>query len=102
MSKVKLKPCSVCGVMPVFELWASGRTICAIRCNNPDRPDSCDIPFYYSRSSSFEEAIIKWNAYQSGGEIYEKVNEAWNTGHTENLSRTSENAPNSGENNSSE
>ena len=102
MSKVKLKPCSVCGVMPVFELWASGRTICAIRCNNPDRPDSCDIPFYYSRSSSFEEAIIKWNAYQSGGEIYEKVNEAWNTRYTENLSRTSENAPNSGENNSSE
>ena len=59
MSKVKLKPCSVCGVMPVFELWASGGTICAIRCNNPDRPDSCDIPFYYSRSNNSDEAIIK-------------------------------------------
>ena len=62
MSKVKLKPCSVCGVMPVFELWASGGTICAIRCNNPDRPDSCDIPFYYSRSNNSDEAIIKWNS----------------------------------------
>ena len=100
MSKVKLKPCSVCGVMPVFEYWASGRMIYAVRCNNPDRPDSCDIPFYYSRSSSFEEAIIKWNAYQDGGEIYEKVNEAWNTRYTENPSKASENAPNSGGNNS--
>lgn len=102
MSKVKLKPCSVCGVEPVFEYWASGRMIYAVRCNNPDRPDSCSIPFYYSRSRSSYEATVKWNAYQDGGEIYEKVNEAWNTGHTENLSRTSENAPKSKGNNLSE
>ena len=80
MSKIKLKPCSVCGVMPVIESWASDRMIFAIRCNNPDRPDSCDIPFYYSRSKSPYDAIIKWNAYQDGGEIYEKVNEVWDKG----------------------
>lgn len=88
MNKIKLKPCSTCGVMPVIECWASGETIYAIRCNNPDRPDSCDIPFYYSRSRSPCEATVKWNAYQDGGEIYEKVNEAWENEQMENTVRS--------------
>lgn len=60
----RLKPCKTCGVMPVLEHWASGGPVFAVRCNNPDRPDSCDEGFYISKSRNPEKAIQKWNEYQ--------------------------------------
>lgn len=60
----KLKPCKTCGVKPVVETWASGGLKFAIRCDNPNRPESCSIPFYLSISKSKDEAINKWNEYQ--------------------------------------
>ena len=84
MNKNKVKPCSTCGVMPVIECWSSGGFRVAVRCNNPDRPDSCDIPFYYSISNNPDEAVARWNEYQKKGEIYEQVKQAWE--HREKLS----------------
>lgn len=37
----------------------------AVRCDNPDRPDSCDMAFYYSVCRNPEDAIRKWNAWQT-------------------------------------
>lgn len=61
----RLKPCKTCGIKPVLEHWTSGGSMFAVRCNNPDRPDSCDGGFYYSMCRNPEEAIDKWNEYQS-------------------------------------
>ncbi len=36
----------------------------AVRCDNPDRPESCDRAFYYSMCRNPGEAIRKWNEYQ--------------------------------------
>lgn len=36
----------------------------AVRCNNPDRPKSCDKAFYYSMCHDHDEAIEKWDEYQ--------------------------------------
>ena len=66
MSK-RLIPCKNCGVEPVMEYWYSGGLNVAVRCNNPNRPDSCDDAFYYSRSNAPKEAIRKWNEFQNGG-----------------------------------
>lgn len=60
----KLKPCKTCGVKPVLEHWSSGGPMYAVRCDNPDRPDSCSDAFDYSKSRNPEEAIKKWNEYQ--------------------------------------
>lgn len=60
----RIKACNTCGVKPVIEHWASGGSRFAVRCDNPDRPDSCDRAFYYSISNSKEEAIRKWNEFQ--------------------------------------
>ena len=57
MNKNKVKPCSTCGVMPEIEYWSSGGLRVAVRCNNPGRPDSCDIPFYYSINNNPDEAV---------------------------------------------
>ena len=65
MRSSRLKPCHTCGVKPVIERWwSSGGPWYAVRCTNPDRPDSCSDAFYYSESRSSEEAIQKWNHYQ--------------------------------------
>ena len=37
----------------------------AVRCDNPDRPDSCGIAFYYSKCRDSNESIRKWNAWQT-------------------------------------
>lgn len=60
----RLKPCSTCGVKPVLEHWASGGPCYAVRCDNPDRPDSCSIGFYYSMCRNPEESIKRWNEFQ--------------------------------------
>lgn len=62
--KVKLKPCKTCGVKPVFEHWASGGSMFAVRCNNPNRPDFCDQGFDFSKDRNPQKAIAKWNEYQ--------------------------------------
>lgn len=41
----RLKPCATCKTKPVLEHWASGGPMYAVRCDNPDRPDSCDDGF---------------------------------------------------------
>lgn len=64
MRSNRLRPCHVCGVKPVIERWASGGVWYAVRCNNPDRPNSCSNAFYYSISRNPEEAIGKWNDSQ--------------------------------------
>lgn len=60
----KLKPCRTCGTKPVLEHWASGGPMYAVRCDNPDRPDSCSDAFYYSMCRNPDEAIRRWNEYQ--------------------------------------
>ena len=65
----QLKPCKTCGVKPVMESWSSGGARFAVRCNNPDRPESCSDAFYYSMSRFPEEAVRKWNEYQEGGAV---------------------------------
>lgn len=67
----QLKPCKTCGVKPVLEHWSSGGPKFAVRCDYPYRPDSCNKAFYYSLSSNPEDAVNKWNEYQSRGEINE-------------------------------
>lgn len=64
MSRIKMKPCAICKTMPVLEHWSSGGPMYAVRCNNPDRPDSCSDGFYYSRSRNNKEAIERWNEWQ--------------------------------------
>lgn len=64
MTKIKMKPCAICKTMPVLEHWSSDGPMYAVRCNNPDRPDSCFDGFYYSKSSGSEEAIKRWNEWQ--------------------------------------
>ncbi len=61
-----LKPCKKCGGKPVREHWYSGGLVFAVRCDNPDRPDTCSEAFYYSRSKDPKEAIRKWNEFQGG------------------------------------
>ena len=61
-----LKPCKKCGGKPVREHWYSGGLVFAVRCDNPDRPDTCSEAFYYSRSKDSKEAIRKWNEFQGG------------------------------------
>ena len=39
----------------------------AVRCDNPERPDSCDEAFDYSKNRNPEKAIERWNEYQSVG-----------------------------------
>lgn len=75
MSKTRpaLKPCGTCGVKPVIEYWESGGPIFAVRCDNPDRPDSCDCAFYYSRSKTSAEAIRKWNEFQEHPLTFEEM-----------------------------
>lgn len=61
----RLKPCKTCGVKPVLEYWTSGGPVFAVRCDNPNRPDSCSEGFYQSKCRDPMEAIEKWNEYQS-------------------------------------
>lgn len=61
----RMKPCKTCGVNPVLEHWASGGPMFAVRCDNPDRPDSCNEGFYQSMRRNPDEAIARWNEYQS-------------------------------------
>ena len=63
--RLKICPCATCGTRPVLEHWSSGGNKYAVRCNNPDRPDSCSDAFYYSLCSNPYEAVAKWNEYQS-------------------------------------
>lgn len=63
----RLKPCKTCGTKPVLEHWASGGQKYAVRCNNPDRPDSCDKAFYYSICVDPDEAVRRWNEFQKIG-----------------------------------
>lgn len=65
----RLKPCKTCGTNPVLEHWSSGGPMYAVRCDNPDRPDSCSDAFYYSMSNNADEAITKWNKYQAESEV---------------------------------
>ena len=65
----RLKPCRTCGTRPVLEHWSSGGPVYAVRCDNPDRPESCDEAFYYSKSRDPEKAIAKWNEFQTRPEI---------------------------------
>lgn len=60
----RLLPCHQCGVKPVLEMWSSGGFKCAVRCDNPDRPDSCTNAFFYSMSRNTDETIRRWNEYQ--------------------------------------
>lgn len=60
----RLKPCKTCGVKPVLEHWSSGGPMFAVRCDNPDRPNSCDLAFHYSKCRNPQEAIKRWNEYQ--------------------------------------
>lgn len=64
MNIKRLKPCATCGTKPVLERWASGGPMYAVRCDNPDRPESCDKAFHYSKCRNPDEAIRKWNEYQ--------------------------------------
>ncbi|MGI6235718.1 MAG: hypothetical protein ACOYI6_10785, partial [Christensenellales bacterium] len=63
----RLKPCKTCSVKPVLEHWSSGGPMYAVRCDNPERPDSCDEAFDYSKNRNPEKAIERWNEYQSVG-----------------------------------
>ena len=64
MKSRKLKPCKTCGTRPVLEHWSSGGKKYAVRCDNPDRPVSCDEAFYYSMCGNPDEAKRRWNEYQ--------------------------------------
>lgn len=59
----RLKPGKTCGTKPVLESWRSGGHMFAVRCDNPDRPDSCDLAFNYSKCRDHQEAIKRWNKY---------------------------------------
>ena len=63
----RIKPCKTCGAkfMPVLESWSSGGPVFAVRCDNPDRPDSCDEGFYVSKCGNPDEAIRRWNEFNS-------------------------------------
>ena len=67
MNGARLKPCKTCGTKPILESWASGGAKFAVRCSNPDRPDSCTDAFFYSMSRFEDETIRRWNEYQEGG-----------------------------------
>lgn len=67
IQRKRLKACKTCGTKPVLEHWASGGPMYAVRCNNPDRPDSCDEVFYYSMCNNPDKAISRWNEYQENG-----------------------------------
>lgn len=45
MEIMRPKTCERCGVNPVLEKWNSGGSKYAVRCNNPDRGDDCDLNF---------------------------------------------------------
>lgn len=62
--KQKMLVCKTCGTKPVLEHWSSGRPMYAVRCDNPERPNSCSDAFYYSMSNNPHEAVTKWNEYQ--------------------------------------
>lgn len=63
--RLKPLPCKTCGVKPVVEHWASGGPMYAVRCDNPDRPDSCNDAFNHSKCRNREEAVRKWNEFQT-------------------------------------
>ena len=66
----RLKPCKTCGTKPVLEHWSSGGPMFAVRCDNPDRPDSCDDAFYYSKCRNPDETVRRWNEYQEAGGMF--------------------------------
>ena len=77
----RLKPCCNCGITPVLEHWASGGPMYAVRCDNPERPDACDDAFYYSESRNENEAVARWNEWQSMTEDQKKeaMQKAWDS-----------------------
>lgn len=61
--------CETCGMRPVLELWtdvrSGGGRKFGVCCNNPERLDLCDAAFYYSLCDDPNEAIERWNEYQT-------------------------------------
>lgn len=89
MNKIQFKPCPFCGVKPFLLINSSAeRIFVKIKC------DRCNV-----ERSDIIAGLCTWNELEC---CKDRVVEKWNTRYPENPSKTSENAPNSGENNSGE
>lgn len=58
MSKLKIKPCPLCGWKPIIEHWSSGGIMYMVKCNNPDCPAPVNS---YPTGRNLNDVEDEWN-----------------------------------------